>query len=146
MTDKTIEQIWVSAKDAADITNYHPRTLDRLVRNMLIQAEDERRIRIRHDETGYHLWLPDLIEFVSEYGAGRLAPEVEEIWVSVTEGMQFTGYSRDHVQKLARDNWALPEDQRQIKTRKRLNGYEMWLPDLIEYIRSKGHGPHNKLK
>ena len=144
MTDKTIEEIWVTAKEAADITNYHPRSMDRLVRNMLLQPEHERPIRISYHETGYQLWLPDLIEYVSEYGAGRLNPETEEIWVSVTEGMQFTGYSRDHVQKLARNNWALPAEERQIKTRKRLMGYEMWLPDLIRYIRSKGNGPYQK--
>jgi hypothetical protein len=68
----------------------------------------------------------------------------EEIWVSTGEGAQITGYHRDHVQKLARDNWKLPEQERLIRIRKRARGYDIWLPDLVNYISEHGYGPHQK--
>lgn len=68
----------------------------------------------------------------------------KEIWVNVTEGAEITGYNRDHVQKLARDNWNKPEDERLIKVKRRSSGYDIWLPDLIRYIEEHGHGPHKK--
>jgi hypothetical protein len=70
---------------------------------------------------------------------------IEEIWVSTGEGAEITGYHRDHVQKLARDNWKLPEDERLIRgIRKRKWGYDIWLPDLMSYIEKHGHGPFKK--
>jgi hypothetical protein len=45
------------------------------------------------------------------------------------------------VQKLARDNWALPEDERVIKVRKRSRGYDIWLPDLLSYMEQGSNGP-----
>ena len=70
---------------------------------------------------------------------------IEEIWVSTGEGAEITGYNRDHVQKLARDNWKLPEDQRLIRRiRKRKWGYDIWLPDLVAYIENHGIGPFKK--
>jgi hypothetical protein len=65
----------------------------------------------------------------------------QEIWVSATEGGEITGYTRNYVQKLARDNWNLPEDQRLIRVRKRRRGYDIWLPDLFNYISKHGNGP-----
>jgi hypothetical protein len=70
---------------------------------------------------------------------------VEQIWVTVTEGAELTGYSRDHVQKLARENWKLSEDERLIKIRKHSSGYAIWLPDLMNYIAEHGLGPYQKL-
>ena len=70
--------------------------------------------------------------------------KVEEIWVTITEGARITGYNRNYVQKLARDNWNMPEDERVIKTRQRSNGYEIWLPDLSLYIQGRGYGPQAK--
>lgn len=70
--------------------------------------------------------------------------KVEEIWVTITEGAQITGYNRNYVQKLARDNWNMKEDERIIKTRMRSNGYEIWLPDLSHYIQERGYGPQPK--
>jgi hypothetical protein len=67
---------------------------------------------------------------------------VEQIWVNVTEATGITGYSRVHVQKLARDNWKLPEAQRLIRIRKRSSGYDIWLPDLVNYIENHGLGPY----
>jgi hypothetical protein len=69
----------------------------------------------------------------------------EEIWVNVTEAAQITGYSRIHVLRLATQNWKLPEEARLIRLRKRSNGYDIWLPDLVSYIVNHGHGPHERL-
>ncbi len=62
----------------------------------------------------------------------------EETWVNLTEGAHYTGYSREYVFKLARRMWEQPEGERQIRVRKRSNGYEMWLPDLMEYAGKRG--------
>lgn len=65
----------------------------------------------------------------------------EEIWVNTNEAAEITGYNHEHVRKLARDNWNLPEDERTIRVRRRVGRYDMWLPDLIIYLRAVGHGP-----
>jgi hypothetical protein len=72
------------------------------------------------------------------------SPVVEEIWVNTREGAELTGYNRLHVQKLARDNWNLPEAERLIRVRKRSNGYDIWLPDLFNYIEKHGIGPYKR--
>jgi hypothetical protein len=59
---------------------------------------------------------------------------VEEIWVNVEEGAQRTGYNIDHVRRLARENLRLPEDERLMRVRKETRAYEIWLPDLINYV------------
>ena len=69
---------------------------------------------------------------------------VDEIWVSSTEGAEITGYHRDYVQRLARNNWKLPEEERLIRVHKRLHGYDIWLPDLVKYIEEYGNGPIKK--
>jgi hypothetical protein len=71
---------------------------------------------------------------------------VEEIWVNTNEAAEITGYFYTHVRKLARDNWNLPEDQRVIRVRRRVERYEIWLPDLIKYKNDIGKGPHSKAK
>jgi hypothetical protein len=70
-----------------------------------------------------------------------IAPE-QEIWVMTTEGAELTGYNRYYLEKLANKNSKLPEDERQIKVRKRLGRHELWLPDLLRYIDEIGYGPH----
>ncbi|HEX2620337.1 MAG TPA: hypothetical protein VHL11_09325 [Phototrophicaceae bacterium] len=65
-------------------------------------------------------------------------------WVNVTEGAEITGYHPDYVRKLARDNSRLPEEERVIKVRQRSHGYQIWLPDLRNYIESIGNGPLQK--
>ena len=70
--------------------------------------------------------------------------ETTETWVNTTEGAEFTGYHRDYVQKLARDNWKLPDKERLIRVRKRSRGYDIWLPDLLTYIKEHGYGPYPK--
>jgi len=65
----------------------------------------------------------------------------DEIWVSTTEAAEITGYFHTHVRKLARDNWKLPENRRVLRIRRRSNRYDIWLPDLIKYMRQNGNGP-----
>ena len=72
--------------------------------------------------------------------------DVQETWVNVTEGAEIAGYHRFTVQKLARDNWNLPEQEREIRVQRLSNGYLLWLPDLIKYIREIGNGPQPKRK
>lgn len=62
-------------------------------------------------------------------------PVVEEVWVNVAEGAEKTGYHLDHVRRLARENWRLPEAERSIRIRKDSREYAIWLPDLINYIK-----------
>jgi len=72
--------------------------------------------------------------------------KVEEIWVNLAEAAEITGYNPGSLRKLA---WTLdqePEEQRPIKLRKRSNGWEMWLPDLMVYIERPRRGPPIKRK
>jgi hypothetical protein len=72
----------------------------------------------------------------------KITPD-QEIWVMTREGAELTGYSHEYVEKLGKKNWRLPEDERQIKVRKRSGFfYELWLPDLLRYIDEIGYGPH----
>jgi hypothetical protein len=71
---------------------------------------------------------------------------VEEIWVNTSEAAELTGYHRNYVQKLARENWSLPEDERQLLVQRHPNGYMLWLPALVEYLSGKSRGPHSKHK
>jgi hypothetical protein len=71
---------------------------------------------------------------------------IEEIWVTITEAAKLTGYSRDHVQKIAYDNWSLPEEQREIVMRRNSAGYLIYLPSLVEYSLVPGNGPKGKRK
>jgi phage terminase small subunit len=71
---------------------------------------------------------------------------VEEIWVNVTEAAERTGYSRFHMQKLARDNWSKPEAEREIQVKRHSNGYMLWLPTIMEYIEGLRRGPQPKRK
>ncbi|HEX2619034.1 MAG TPA: hypothetical protein VHL11_02775 [Phototrophicaceae bacterium] len=67
-------------------------------------------------------------------------------WVNVTEAAKIIGYHRTYVQKLANKLWKLPEEEREIKVVKRSSGYDLWLPDLMEYIKKPLHGPYGKRK
>jgi hypothetical protein len=59
---------------------------------------------------------------------------VEEIWVNVEEGAERTGYNIDHVRRLARENLRLPEAERSMHVRRERHAYEIWLPDLVNYV------------
>ena len=73
--------------------------------------------------------------------ASEFAPD-QEIWVMTTEGAELTGYNRQYLEKLAKKNSKLPNDERDIKVRKRSGRHELWLPDLLRYIEEIGYGPH----
>ena len=72
----------------------------------------------------------------------EIAPD-QEIWVTTREGAEVTGYNRQYLKKLANKNSKLPDDERVIKVRMRSGRfYELWLPDLLRYIKEIGYGPH----
>ncbi len=73
----------------------------------------------------------------------KFAPE-QQIWVTTREGAEVTGYNKQYLEKLAKKNWLLPEDERTIKIRKRSGRYELWLPDLLIYMKETGYGPYPK--
>ena len=74
------------------------------------------------------------------------ADNVEEIWVTVTEAAKLTGYSRHRVQRIAYNNWSLPEEEREIVMRRNSAGYLIYLPSLVEYALIPGNGPQPKRK
>jgi hypothetical protein len=69
---------------------------------------------------------------------------VEEIWVNVTEAAEITGYNRKYALQLAGKLWQISEESRPVKMRKRTNGYDLWLPDLMTYIEKERRGPYFK--
>ena len=69
--------------------------------------------------------------------------KVEEIWVSTGEGVEFTGYNQQYLRKLALKMSRLPVEDRLIQVRNRAGRHEMWLPDLMKYMKEHGYGPHN---
>lgn len=72
--------------------------------------------------------------------ANELTQE-QQIWVTTREGAENTGYNSEYLEQLARKNFRLPEDDRIIKIRKRSGRYELWLPDLLRYVKEIGNGP-----
>ena len=73
--------------------------------------------------------------------ANEITPD-QQIWVMTGEGAELTGYNAIYLQKMARKNLTLPEDERVIRVRMRRSRYELWLPDLLRYIDEIGYGPH----
>jgi hypothetical protein len=71
---------------------------------------------------------------------------VEKIWVNTAEAAEITGYNRGHLSLLAMQMLEKPENEREIKTKRRSSGYEMWLPDLVIYTHKIGRGPQRKRK
>lgn len=67
-----------------------------------------------------------------------------ETWVNLTEATEISGYNREYVKKLVGKIWKKPEDEREIKIRKRSNGYEVWLPDFVTYTNDLGRGPRQR--
>ncbi len=69
---------------------------------------------------------------------------VEEIWVTVEEGAERTGYNVDYVRRLARNNIRLPEAERSLRVRRDTHAYAIWLPDLMNYSQKVENGhPQN---
>jgi hypothetical protein len=66
---------------------------------------------------------------------------VDSSWVTVTEAAEETGYNYHSMRKLIWKIASQPEDEREIKLRKRSYGWELWLPDLMSYLDKPGRGP-----
>jgi len=70
-------------------------------------------------------------------------PSDQQIWVTTSEAEEITGYNRQYLKQLASKNSKLSDDERLIKVRLRSRRfYELWLPDLLRYIKEIGYGPH----
>jgi hypothetical protein len=74
------------------------------------------------------------------------AEDTEEIWVNASEATEITGYNYHSVLKLIFKISKQPEEDREVRMRKRSTGWEMWLPDLLNYIYKPGAGPQTKRK
>jgi hypothetical protein len=70
--------------------------------------------------------------------------QLEEIWVDLYEAAERTGYSIDGMRKVAQRMSRQPENEREIKMRKRTSRWEMWLPDLLTYIERPFRGARKK--
>ena len=72
--------------------------------------------------------------------------KIEEIWVNTAEATEITAYNYHSVRKLIQRFANQPEDEREVKMRRRSTGWEMWLPDLMKYLDKPGRGPQPKRK
>lgn len=146
-----VEAIWVGVREGAEKTGYHIDHMRRVARTNWHLPEAERHIRIRKNGTAYELWLPDVMRYLKNENGDDSPPaldpaSVEQTWVNVTEGAEITSYNRDHLRQFVRKLWNMPESERSIQIRKRTNGFELWLPDLVAYVNEPGHGPQRKRK
>lgn len=136
-----VEEIWVNVEEGAQRTGYNIDYVRRLARKNLRLPEEERSLRVRRDIHAYAIWLPDLINYFEKIDNSHSENPSEEIWVNTTEAAEATGYNRDYLSQLAAKMWNKPEDEREIKTKKRGGNYEMWLPDLRLHQRKGRRGP-----
>jgi len=145
-----VEEIWVKVDDGAQRTGHHIDHVRRLARESWRMPEAERRVRVRKDGRAYEIWLPDLINYVVKGIPATMQnldlSSIEQTWVNTAEAAEATGYNRDYLSTLALRMSQKPENEREIKTKRRANGYEMWLPDLIVYTYKVKHGPQGKRK
>jgi len=70
----------------------------------------------------------------------------QEIWVDLYEAAEFTGYSVVGLRKLIARTNQKPEEERELRVRKRTSRWELWLPDLIAYTQQSNRGPNRKRK
>jgi hypothetical protein len=68
----------------------------------------------------------------------------QEIWVDIYEAAERTGYSVDGMRKVAQRIGRQPEEEREIKMRKRTSRWELWLPDVIDYVQRPIRGARSK--
>jgi hypothetical protein len=144
MTDSSRpEAIWVSVVEAARITGYNRGHVLRLARENGRLPEAERAFRLRILNRAYEIWLPDLLVYIEKRGRGPATkPELdemtaEEIWVTTIEAAQFLGYHTEHIRRIVNKITKLQEDSREVKVRRRSFGYEIWLPDLLDYLKKR---------
>jgi hypothetical protein len=70
----------------------------------------------------------------------------QEIWVDLYEAAEVTGYSRTSIRNLVYRVSQQPEDEREIQLRKRSSRWELWLPDIMAYLKGPRHFPQRKRK
>lgn len=141
--ENSAERIWVGVRQGAEITGYHVDQLRQFAISALEQSPEERPLKVRFRSKRYEFWLPDLLSYIksSPDPFPIQDAEVEPIWVMTAEAAEATGYNADYVGQLARKMWQQPEADRIIKVRLRSARYELWLPDLMYYIKNIGIGP-----
>ncbi len=64
------QEIWVITPEGAELTGYSREYLEQLARKNSRLSEDERLIKVRKRANRYELWLPDLLRYIEEVGAG----------------------------------------------------------------------------
>ncbi|MBZ0287917.1 MAG: hypothetical protein K8I30_09910, partial [Anaerolineae bacterium] len=69
-----------------------------------------------------------------------------EIWVDLYEAAEITGYSVVGLRKLISRVNQKPEEERELRVRKRTSRWEIWLPDLLVYAKQSNRGPNRKRK
>lgn len=142
-----VERIWVNINQAARLTGYRANYIGELARTTWWMPENERPLKVRFRSSRYEFWLPDLVTYLETSGdpSGKEQPiDPEQTWVTTPEAAEITGYNVSHMKRLARQIWDQPEEERVIKIRSRSHRYELWLPDLLAYVKNIGHGPHSK--
>ena len=135
------EEIWVTVDEGAERTGYSIDHVRRLARENMRLPEAERSLRVRRDTHAYAIWLPDLMNYFQKIENGHPQNPAEEIWVNTAEAAEITGYHRTYLSRLASKMWNTPEDEREIKTKRRGGNFEMWLPDLLLHQHVGGKGP-----
>lgn len=139
-----IEQIWVTVAEGAEKTGFHPDHVRRLARENWRLPEDKRLLRIEKKNSGYFIWLPDLMSYITRNDPFAGQPP-EAIWVTTTEASEITAYNHVYLQQIATRLWKHLPEERPIKLRKRSHRYELWLPDLISYLNDNPRrGPRPK--
>ncbi len=141
-----VEEIWVNVEEGAERTGYNIDYVRRLARNNLRLPEAERALRVRRDTHAYAIWLPDLISYFQKIEDGQPKNPEEEIWVNTNEAAEIMGYNRDYLSQLGLKMMQKPEEEREIKTKKRGGNYEMWLPDLRLHQHRGRRGPRSTSK
>lgn len=68
------------------------------------------------------------------------AEKIEEIWVNTGEAAEITGYNFESIRSVVKRISNQPEDEREIRLRKRAYRWELWLPDLMKYVSKPGRG------
>jgi len=143
-----VENIWVKVEEGAQRTGHHIDHVRRLARENMRVQEDKRRLRVRKEGRAYEIWLPDLVDYIEKRIPVTMQKldlsSVEETWVNASEAAEIIGYHSSYTSHLARQMADTPEDEREIRIKKRSTGMEMWLPDLMVYVSKVGRGPKKR--
>jgi len=143
-----VEAIWVKVDEGAQRTGRHIDHVRRLARENIRLPEAERLLKVRKEGKAYEIWLPDLVNYIERRVPATMEQldlsDVAQEWVSSTEAAEIFGYHRSYLSHLAMQMAETPEDEREIRIKKRPHGTEMWLPDLTVYVNKIGRGPKKR--